>query len=95
VIRKAHVPLRMCMGCGERAPQAELVRVASGAGGMLERVEGRRQGRSGYLHRRTACWERFAARKGFLRSLGRPVDRAARLAFVHGLQRSDLCAMME
>lgn len=83
----------MCLGCGERAPQAELVRIAAGADGGLRLVGGNPSpGRTGYLHPAPTCWERFAARKGPVRSLRRSVDRVARQALLESLRKTDQCA---
>jgi hypothetical protein len=75
--------MRTCLGCGERAAQPTLLRLAIGADGHLivDRIR-RAPGRGGYLHRRAQCWERFAARKGMVRSLRRAVDRAERQAMI-------------
>ena len=85
--RKLHVPTRMCMGCGARAPQGELLRLTGTAGGALQIVTGRTwSGRTGYLHAQQECWDRFTARKGPLRSLGCAVDKPKRIAFIEGLR---------
>lgn len=90
-----HVPVRTCVGCGIAAPQPSLLRFHSTASGGLVRVSGRSHaGRSAYLHLRVECWERFAARKGRVRSLGRAVDKPTRVAFVHELQQTKSSAMM-
>lgn len=82
-----HTPIRTCMGCGGRDAQAALVRIACGPQGELAVVSGRQhQGRSGYLHPDPECYNRFAARKGPLRSLRRTVDKTARAAFVAELR---------
>jgi uncharacterized protein len=82
-----HVPVRTCMGCGQRAPQPTLLRVSVAANGSLGVVRRAPQcGRCGYLHRRADCWLHFAARKGPIRSLRRSVDKTTRLAFVQGLE---------
>ncbi len=75
------------MGCGERAPQDTLLCVGSTPSGGLQLVDRRRQrtGRTGYLHESRGCWERFAARKGPLRSLRRNVDKQTRMAVLRGL----------
>jgi predicted RNA-binding protein YlxR (DUF448 family) len=76
------------VGCGARAPQAELVRLVIAPDGSLVVVRGlRHHGRSGYLHRRPECWARFAARQGRVRSLGSAIDKATRNALVHELQQ--------
>jgi predicted RNA-binding protein YlxR (DUF448 family) len=59
------------VGCGRKAPQAELVRFGS--------VDGRLQvgrtipGRGVYTCRRLACFERAAEKRAFARVLRRPV----------------------
>ncbi len=90
-----HVPVRMCVGCGTRAPQAALLRFASRSDGALALVtEGALAGRSGYLHSQATCWERFASRGGPVRSVGRSVDKPRRLAFVQELKAAEQSAMV-
>jgi predicted RNA-binding protein YlxR (DUF448 family) len=90
-----HVPVRLCVGCGTRAPQAVLLRFASTPSGTLALVVPRSiRGRTGYLHPQPACWERFASRGGPLRSLGRTVDKPRRLAFVQELKAAEQSAMV-
>ncbi|MFQ5665508.1 MAG: YlxR family protein [Candidatus Binatia bacterium] len=85
----------MCVGCRARAPQASLLRLASGPGGTLQRVDRRAHtGRSAYLHRSPECWERFAQRKGLVRSLGCNVDKGSRRAFLEELKPGEQSAMM-
>jgi len=85
-------PLRMCVGCGGRARQAELLRVAVAEDNTLTVVTRRHGGRTGYLHRQQECWERFAARKGMVRSLGRNLGTTARALFVQQLKRLEQSA---
>ncbi len=80
--------MRMCMGCGARAPQAELLRMSRTRDGSVGIAGRTPRGRSGYLHRSEACWERFAARKGQVRSLGCSLDRTARITLVQELKRN-------
>lgn len=76
------------MGCGSTAPQGGLLRVVHTADGGLQLDPLRRAGgRGGYLHRSRDCWNRFAKRKGPLRSLRASVDRPARAALVAALLR--------
>ena len=92
---RRHVPMRMCMGCGERAAQSELLRVRGTADGRLLVVAaGAALGRTGYLHRDRECWERFAGRKGQVRSLGCSLDKAQRAACTNELERAVSTAMM-
>lgn len=90
---KSHVPIRLCIGCGARAPQRELLRLVRSLGGSLVLSDRGRGGRGGYLHRREACWTAFAVRRGVVRSLGHAVDRGARAAFVQELQGRELAAI--
>jgi uncharacterized protein len=89
-----HVPIRTCLGCGARAPQAVLLRISCAADGALALVQRAHTGRSGYLHAQVECWRRFAARKGPVRSLGCCVDKPRRLAFVAGLEQAERSAPM-
>ena len=59
-------PVRTCVGCGRRAPQAELVRF-SARDGVL--IPGNAPGRSAYTCRRLSCFERAASRRAFNRTL--------------------------
>ncbi len=94
--RSAQRPIRSCVGCGARAPQASLLRVQVAAAGGLVRVTGAAgPGRSAYLHAAAACWTRFAARQGPVRSLRRTVDRAARRALLGELQDEQQFANMK
>jgi uncharacterized protein len=80
-------PIRMCVGCGERAPQATLLRLHLAVDGALRLALPRGDGgRSAYLHGTSHCWEKFAKRKGPVRSLRCSVDRGVRAAFVSRLQ---------
>ena len=85
-----HVPIRMCMGCGQRDAQSELLRVQSAADGVVLVMLPRRvrAGRTGYLHRRRECWEQFACRKGRVRSLGCNLDRAQRAGWLRVLEQT-------
>ncbi len=60
-------PTRTCVGCGRKAPQAELVRFGVRAG---ELTPGSKvPGRGVYTCRRLACFERALASRGFNRTL--------------------------
>ena len=59
------------MGCGRKAPQAELLRFAARDGAL---APGRSEpGRGAYTCRRLACFERAAARRAFDRDARRTV----------------------
>lgn len=61
--------VRMCVGCGRRRGQVELVRFSSGPAGLrayLDRVEGR----GAYVCPDAGCLERTVKRKALQRALG-------------------------
>ena len=70
-------PVRTCLGCRDRAPQGELLRLVADAGAV--RVDPRRRlpGRGGYLHPDAACVARALRRRAFSRALRTEVDTAA------------------
>ena len=88
-VKKAHVPVRTCLGCRRRERQDSFLRLALLPDGRLSSDQERRLGgRGGYLHRDPACWEAFrAAKPPFVRSLGRTVARAERERIVEMLKR--------
>jgi hypothetical protein len=66
-----HVPIRTCLGCGRKAPQAELVRFVVRDGVLTRSRSG--EGRGAYTCRRLACFERAASKRAFNRVLRAPV----------------------
>ena len=58
-------PERSCVGCRERAPKAELLRVVRSAGGARVDPLGRAPGRGAYMHRDPSCVG-LAMRRGAL-----------------------------
>ncbi|MBI3301370.1 MAG: DUF448 domain-containing protein [Deltaproteobacteria bacterium] len=78
--RKRATPIRMCVGCGGRDTQSQLLRFAVGGGSTL--VPGPGNGRGGYLHPRRGCVQAFAtSRSGLVRSLGVVVSREMRARY--------------
>jgi predicted RNA-binding protein YlxR (DUF448 family) len=77
---RAH-PIRSCIGCGQRHPQKELLRLYRSAGGILDADPGRRQGgRGAYLCFNVECLWQAAQRNRLGRALRRqagPVDEVA------------------
>ena len=59
------------MGCGRKAPQAELLRFVARDGVLV--YGPKEPGRGAYTCRRLACFERAAARRAFNRTLRRTV----------------------
>ena len=85
--RKQTTPIRMCVGCGGRESQGQLLRFTLGPEGTL--VPGRGNGRGGYLHPRRECVRVFtASRSGFVRSLRAVVSREARKRYATLLEHS-------
>jgi uncharacterized protein len=60
-------PERRCIGCGQRAPQRELVRFVVRDGALLPGAG--EPGRGAYTCRRLACFERALAQRAFNRTL--------------------------
>jgi uncharacterized protein len=60
-------PIRTCTGCGEKAPQSELIRFVARDGTLIPGA--REAGRGAYTCRRLQCFERAVANRGFARTL--------------------------
>lgn len=55
--RRRHVPLRTCIGCQQRRPKRELIRIVRTPEGVVEiDPKGKRSGRGAYLCLDHACW---------------------------------------
>ena len=65
-------PIRSCVGCGRKAPQAELLRFVAQEGKLV--AGDRRPGRGAYTCPRLSCFERAAARRAFNRTLRQTVE---------------------
>jgi predicted RNA-binding protein YlxR (DUF448 family) len=63
----SHEPERSCVGCRQRAPKAELLRVARTPAGVRVDPQGNAPGRGAYVHRDRGCVD-AALRKGALAS---------------------------
>jgi len=72
------IPMRTCVGCGEREEQSRLVRTTVGAGGLVVDRRRRLGGRGAWLHPAPACWDAFVRRRGPVRSLRTSVPREQR-----------------
>jgi predicted RNA-binding protein YlxR (DUF448 family) len=84
---KQATPIRMCVGCGGRDIQSQLIRFTLEPEGAL--ISGRGKGRGGYLHPRHKCVRAFtASRSGFVRSLRVVVSRETRERYVALLEHS-------
>lgn len=73
------VPMRMCMGCRERRPKRELVRVVRRAadGVVVLDATGRLAGRGAYVCcDKPECLEKAVKTKALERALEAPIDAA-------------------
>jgi predicted RNA-binding protein YlxR (DUF448 family) len=75
------------LGCGARADQDKLLRLAVTGQDQLQ-VE-RYQGRGGYLHRDSRCLKAFAGRKGLYRAFHVEVSRTAKAKLIEELAGRD------
>jgi predicted RNA-binding protein YlxR (DUF448 family) len=66
--REVSVPIRMCVGCRQRAPKAELLRLVWNEGPVVD-VAQSEPGRGVYQHRDVECLERAARRRSMGRAL--------------------------
>ncbi|MDR1213242.1 MAG: YlxR family protein [Propionibacteriaceae bacterium] len=66
-------PIRTCVGCRQRGPAADLLRLVwDGRASQVRWDEARRQpGRGAWLHRRAGCWQAAVKRGGIARTLRR------------------------
>lgn len=87
-MKTKHVPIRTCVGCGQRIPKGELRRIVMVDGALRVDKEHRLPGRGAYLCPETACISSLLKKKGKLSySLRVSVPRAAEDAFLMGLLR--------
>lgn len=62
-------PLRTCVGCRQRAPQSDLIRVVVVGVALVADLHRRMPGRGAYVHPDLKCLERAAQRRAFPRAL--------------------------
>ena len=72
-------PVRTCVGCRQRAPAADLLRVVARDGSVLPDPGRRLPGRGAHLHPDRACLDLAERRRAFPRALrvGGPLDATA------------------
>jgi uncharacterized protein len=66
--REVSVPIRMCVGCRQRAAKPDLLRLVWNGGPVVD-VEQREPGRGVYLHYDVECLERAVRRRSMGRAL--------------------------
>ena len=72
------IPQRQCMGCRERKPKPELIRVVRTPEGEIVADEtGRKNGRGAYLCRSEACLNKALKIRALDRALEQPLTEAA------------------
>lgn len=65
------IPMRMCLGCGEKRPKRELIRIVrSPEGAFSLDPTGRKNGRGCYICGKTACFDTVCRQKKLARSYG-------------------------
>ena len=72
------LPIRTCVGCGQRDEQRVLVRLVATPEGLRLDPARRAVGRGAYLHPEASCWANFVRRRGPVRSLRLAPGRAER-----------------
>ena len=82
-------PVRTCVGCKERAPQRELLRVALVDGKPVADPRRRLPGRGGYVHRDPACVRLASSQGGFARAFRARLVPPAELVNAEELVRQD------
>ena len=74
-------PIRSCIGCGQKAPQGQLLRFAAVDGQLVPGAG--MPGRGAYTCRRLACFERAVSRRAFNRTLRKTVRIDQELASLY------------
>jgi predicted RNA-binding protein YlxR (DUF448 family) len=84
VLTAPHVPMRTCVACRTRRPQAELVRIVRGPDGEpVVDLAGGAPGRGAYLCDSDPC-RALAERRGILRRALRLPSPQSRMEVAHG-----------
>jgi len=68
--RAKHIPIRTCIGCGEKKPKGELLRIVKTPEGTLTiDLAGKKGGRGTYICFNLDCLEKAIKKKSLQRSL--------------------------
>jgi len=69
------IPQRMCTGCREHKPKAELVRVVRSPEGEVSLdLTGRKNGRGAYICRSAECLQKARRQRALERALEQPIS---------------------
>jgi uncharacterized protein len=75
MIKKRKIPMRICIGCQEKMPKKELVRVVRSPEGTVELdLTGKRSGRGAYICPREDCFKKAVKGKRLEKNLQQPVS---------------------
>jgi len=75
MIKKRKIPLRICIGCQEKMPKKELVRVVRSPEGNVELdLTGKKAGRGAYICPREDCFQKAVKGKRLEKNLQQPVS---------------------
>jgi hypothetical protein len=75
MIKKRKIPLRVCIGCQEKMPKKELVRVVrSPEGNVVLDLTGKKAGRGAYICPREDCFKKAVKGKRLEKNLQQPVS---------------------
>jgi predicted RNA-binding protein YlxR (DUF448 family) len=81
-MRGSHIPIRTCLGCRQRKPKQDLLRIAAGPAGLEACAQG---GRGRYVCRDASCLARTLKRKDIGSLIGGPITDEKLQAMVSGL----------
>lgn len=75
MIKKRKIPLRICIGCQEKLPKKDLVRVVrSPEGNIVLDLTGKKSGRGAYICLREDCFKKAVKGKRLEKNLQQPVS---------------------
>ncbi len=57
MVRRKHIPQRMCVACRQSQEKRTLIRIVRTKDGVMIDETGKESGRGAYLHADPACWE--------------------------------------
>ncbi|MBW2038659.1 MAG: YlxR family protein [Deltaproteobacteria bacterium] len=87
-MRTKHVPIRTCLGCGQKREKGEVVRIVIKDGGLVVDESGKLPGRAAYLCPQEGCISSLLRKKGRLSyTLRVSLPYGAEEGFLRGLLR--------